>query len=224
MTTSGLIGRRGTRESAARTETAGETVRCVQGANEQNLPIQGRTVSWARTNLKDALNIAPGATAFVDGEPIGEDHVLEDGQSLEFLVPCGKKGVQRVWTVEQFAELFQITVEQVKELLASGLPRLPISDGTIRIPEEQVDQYLDEQFGFARRPLPVPPEFLSPEDAAAFLGITPEALDHLRKSRKIRAVQIGDQRGFVFAVADLRGFANSRTIPTAEEERKRRRR
>jgi hypothetical protein len=68
----------------------------------------------------------------------------------------------------------------------------------------------------------MPPEYLCQSDAAAFLGLQPETLEHLRKSRKIRAVQVGDQRGFVYSVADLRDFAVGRTIPTGEEERRKR--
>ncbi len=65
-------------------------------------------------------------------------------------------------------------------------------------------------------------EFLSHPDAAAFLGVQPETLEYLRKSRRIRAVKVGNQRGFVFAISDLRDFAAKRTVPTGEEERRRR--
>jgi hypothetical protein len=68
----------------------------------------------------------------------------------------------------------------------------------------------------------MPPECLCPADAAVFLGLQPETLEHLRNTRKFRAIQVGDQRGFVYAAADLRDFAASRTIPTGEEERKKR--
>ncbi|QDV35717.1 helix-turn-helix domain-containing protein [Tautonia plasticadhaerens] len=175
-----------------------------------------------RSNLRDSLNIAPGATTFVDGEQVGEDHVLEEGETLEFLRPVGRKGVGRVWTVEQFCDHFQITVEQFEQLLGLGLRPLRWPDGAIRLCEDQVDRFLDQHLGLVQRPLPVPPEFLSPQDAAAFLGITSEALDHLRKARKIRAVQVGNQRGFVYAIVDLRDFASSRIIPTAEEELRKR--
>ena len=73
-------------------------------------------------------------------------------------------------------------------------------------------------------PVSVPTEYLAPTEAAAFLRITPEALEHLRKSRKIRAIQVGEQRGFIYAITDLRDFAARHTIPTGEEERQRRRR
>jgi hypothetical protein len=147
---------------------------------------------------------------------------LEARQSLEFLASEGRKGVGRVWNIEEFCALFQIDRAQLGHLLGLGLPHLRWPDGTLRIPEDQVDRFLDQHLGLARRPGVIPPECLSAPDAAAFLGIQPETLEHLRKSRKIRAIQVGDQRGFVFAVVDLRNFVTQRTIATGEEERKRR--
>jgi hypothetical protein len=67
-----------------------------------------------------------------------------------------------------------------------------------------------------------PVECLSPEDAARFLGIKPESLEHLTRQRKIRYVQVGDQRGRVYRLEDLRRFAAERSVPTAEEELRRR--
>jgi hypothetical protein len=195
-------------------------VRCVHGANEQNLPIRGRTVRWARSNLAHSLNLAPGALSFLDGLHVEEETVLEAGGHLEFLTPIASKGAGRIWTIEEFCELFKINSDQWQHLLCLGLPHLRWPDGTIRIPEEQVDRFFDQLLGLARRPDVMPPEFLSPPDAAAFLGIQAETLEHLRKTRKIRVIQIGHQRGFIYAVADLRAFAGRRTIPTGDEERK----
>lgn len=66
----------------------------------------------------------------------------------------------------------------------------------------------------------LPPEYLSALDAARFLGVEPPSLEHLRRTRKIRAIQVGDQRGFVYAVSDLRDFASQRTLKTASESLK----
>ncbi|WP_197446367.1 helix-turn-helix domain-containing protein [Tautonia plasticadhaerens] len=97
------------------------------------------------------MNIAPGAAACVDSEPVSEDHPLKGGETLEFLLTSGRKGVGRVWTVEQFCELCQITIEQFDHLLSLDLPTLDWPDGTIRIPEEQVDRFLDQYFGLGER-------------------------------------------------------------------------
>jgi hypothetical protein len=215
-----LISRIESHATETRPEDARGNVRCVHGANEQNLPIRGRSVAWARRNLAHSLNFAPGSIAILDGNRVAEEAVLDAGDHLEFLSPDGRKGIRRIWTVDEFCELFQVGADRFEFLLGLGLPHLRWPDGTIRIPEEQVDHFLDQLLGLVRRPDVIPPEFLAPPDAAAFLGIQPETLEHLRKTRKIRAIQIGDQRGFVFAVGDLRAFAARRTIPTGDEERK----
>jgi hypothetical protein len=227
MIVSTLIGRGPRVTGACIEEEAGDCVRCVHGPNEQNLHIQGRTVAWVRGNLRDVLNIAPGARAFLDGRPVGEEHVLEAGRTVEFLDPIGHKGVGRLWGNEsQIKEFFDLSEAQYQHWLSLGLPVHRFPDGRVLLTETDFDEWSkglrESPSGFHRRPTAIPPEFLSPQDAAAHLGIQSETLEHLRKTRKIRAVQIGDQRGFVYAIADLRDFAARRTIPTGEEEQRRR--
>jgi hypothetical protein len=65
------------------------------------------------------------------------------------------------------------------------------------------------------------PAFLSAADAAVFLGVDRSTLDYLRKARKIRCVQVGSQRGFIYAIDDLNEFASGRTIDTAENSLRR---
>ena len=67
----------------------------------------------------------------------------------------------------------------------------------------------------------IEPEYLSALDAARFLGVDTATLDYLRKSRKLRCVKVGDQRGFVYPIAELRGYAAKKTLGTAGESLKR---
>ena len=67
----------------------------------------------------------------------------------------------------------------------------------------------------------IEPEYLSASDAAKFLGVDSATLDYLRKSRKLRCVRVGDQRGFVYPIAELRNFASKKTLETAGEALKR---
>jgi len=67
----------------------------------------------------------------------------------------------------------------------------------------------------------IEPEYLSASDAARFLGVDAATLDYLRKSRKLRCVLVGDQRGFVYPIADLRDFASKKTLETAGDALKR---
>ena len=54
----------------------------------------------------------------------------------------------------------------------------------------------------------LPPEALSKEESAKFLGIDVKSLDHLIRIKKISYVQHGSQRGRVIPVKSLRDFLN----------------
>ena len=70
----------------------------------------------------------------------------------------------------------------------------------------------------------VQPEYLSKEDAARFLGVEVGTIEQLIRTRQLRYIQIGSQRGRVVAVNDLREFAKSHTELTGQELRSKRRR
>lgn len=65
--------------------------RVVCGANEQAMDA-GQTVAQARENFKEILNIPDGAKAIVNGDEVGEDYILNEGDSLEFIKSAGGKG------------------------------------------------------------------------------------------------------------------------------------
>jgi Helix-turn-helix domain len=129
-----------------------ENIRCVQGANEQNLPIAGRTVGWARTNLSHALNIAPVATAFVAGLRVDEGRVLEGGQCLEFVLVIGRKGLGEVFTRESLIERMGMTSADFEDMLEAGLPMHRMRDGSIRITETELDRFLELRSGMNPSP------------------------------------------------------------------------
>jgi hypothetical protein len=147
MISSGLIGRSGPRVIEPQMHEAKEGVRCVHGPNEQNLPIQDRTVGWARMNLSHALNISPIAIALLDGKPVGEDHILETGSVLEFLVTKGRKGLGEVFSPESLIERMKITRDDFEDMVATGLPVHRMRDGSLRISETQLDRFLDHRVG-----------------------------------------------------------------------------
>lgn len=122
-------------------------VRLIHGANEDVLPIGGRTVCVIRREFGGLFNIAPGATAFLDGDPIEEVHLLRHGETLEFIKLIGRKGMGRVWTKEEFCEVFKIGGADLDAMIDKGLPVHQMGDGSIRITETQVDEFLDQQAG-----------------------------------------------------------------------------
>ena len=119
----------------------------VHGANEDILELGGQTVGMIRRDLTGLFNIDPDADPFVKGEQVVEGHVLQHGETLEFLAPFGRKGVGRVWTQADFCELFRMNEADLDAMVARGLPVHRLEDGTIRITETQVDDFLDEQAG-----------------------------------------------------------------------------
>ncbi len=74
---------------------SGGTVRVLHGIHALSVGVAGRTVSEVREALGQALNISPRAIALVDGQEVGERHILLPGQRLEFVRQSGEKG-QRV--------------------------------------------------------------------------------------------------------------------------------
>jgi len=67
-------------------------VNVISGANENELPLGGRTVGFARQNLGAIYNIAAGATATVNTREVGDDYVLSDGDDLVFASRQAEKG------------------------------------------------------------------------------------------------------------------------------------
>lgn len=64
----------------------------IHGVYAHSLPLAGRTIREARQELEDRMNIAPEAVAVVDGLEVGEEEILNENQTLNFVSPAGEKG------------------------------------------------------------------------------------------------------------------------------------
>jgi hypothetical protein len=67
-------------------------VRVVHGANQQYLDLEGKTVGYVKTKLKEVLNIPSDANALIGGVEVGDEIVIEGNQTLEFIKEAGIKG------------------------------------------------------------------------------------------------------------------------------------
>lgn len=67
-------------------------VTVITGANEQELPLGGRTVGFARQQLAPIFNIAGDAVPTVNGLSATNDTVLSDGDELQFARAAAEKG------------------------------------------------------------------------------------------------------------------------------------
>jgi hypothetical protein len=100
------------------------TVRVVHGVNEDQLPLAGRTVGFAAHSLRDVFNIPSDADALVDGATRPFDHVLHDGDCLEFVSRNGRKGMQEFWSEDELIQhLGDAEFERMKEAGLELTPR-----------------------------------------------------------------------------------------------------
>jgi hypothetical protein len=67
-------------------------VEVIHGVYSHSLPLVGMTVSQARDELTDRMNIDPDAVSVVDGQEVDENTVLQEGQVLNFVKRSGEKG------------------------------------------------------------------------------------------------------------------------------------
>lgn len=78
--------------SGASASSYSTTIQVSCGASSGNFPVVGKTVGEVRDFLKEILNIDTQASGLVNGEKTNNDHVLQDGDKLEFVKAAGKKG------------------------------------------------------------------------------------------------------------------------------------
>ena len=102
--------------------------------------IQGMTVSAIREAYRSSYGISDRAKPFVNGEEVSEAHVLNAGESIEFIRQSGSKGLGRLYTKDELAEFWNISVDAVATLLSgSGISPLTL-DGKELYSELVVDR------------------------------------------------------------------------------------
>lgn len=73
------------------------------GPYAETLPVSGMTVGGVRQKFSDRFDIAPGAQAILNGNPVKDDIVLQAGQALMFIQHAGEKGVSYEWQLPSLA-------------------------------------------------------------------------------------------------------------------------
>jgi len=116
-------------------------IRVIHASNEVQVAA-GRSIGDLFAALRQVLNIPRGSEARLNGKAASPADIPVDGDSIEFITELGEKGVGRVWTEEQFCELFQIDAQELQRHMADGLPVLRLKDGSVRITETAVDEFL----------------------------------------------------------------------------------
>ena len=67
-------------------------VKVIHGACDGSFNVSGSKVSQVRASLVDAFNIPGDALAFVNGEQVDGNHILQANEVLEFVKQAGVKG------------------------------------------------------------------------------------------------------------------------------------
>ena len=88
----------------------------------------GKRVASVRRSLATLFSIPAHAEPWVAGSVVGADYRLRPGDSVEFLVRHGRKGVgQVVWTAEQFCRVARIPLSlKMDTVQEEDLPVLPL--------------------------------------------------------------------------------------------------
>ena len=81
-----------TNPSAGKGKRLTTIVKVSAGASTGDFDLAGKTVGAVAEFLKEVLNISAVSKGIVNGEEVKDSHVLEGGESLEFIQPAGTKG------------------------------------------------------------------------------------------------------------------------------------
>ncbi len=115
------------------------TVRIIHGANEGQFALAGQTVRSIARSLRDAFNIPEDAQAFVGGTEVNRDHVVSDGDTVEFVRTFGRKGgLHDFWSVQEITALLGSTA--VHDMAEMEI--VPVSQTVFT--SQQVNEYLGQ--------------------------------------------------------------------------------
>jgi hypothetical protein len=70
------------------------------GPYAEQLPVHGMSVEKIRRKFADRFDIDPKAEAIIDGNPVGDDTIVQQGQTLMFIRRAGEKGASESVVIE----------------------------------------------------------------------------------------------------------------------------
>lgn len=113
------------------------------GSEQQEVAFPlGVTVEDVRDTLQHVVNIPGVAIVKVNGERVGLGYVPGPDSTVEFITEVGHKGVGRVWTPEEYCQFFNLTERDLQQHIERGLRVMQVADGTMRITETAVDEFI----------------------------------------------------------------------------------
>ena len=101
------------------------------------------TVQDVQDTLQHVLNIPPDAVARVNCHDVGGGHLVSPTDVVEFTKTRGHKGVgDHVWTAQEYCQVFSLTEQELQDQIHRGLRVMELANGTIRITETAVDEFI----------------------------------------------------------------------------------
>lgn len=154
-------------------------VKIIHGANDGAFDVAGAVVASVRASLVDAFNLYAEVITFINGEPVPPTYTLQTNDTLEFIVPLGRKSVgEQIWTDDEFCIFFKINREDLQAWIAQGLKVKPCLDGSLRITETAVDEF--------NRGKAIESPYLTIEEAAIYARTTVNNIYGLIERRKLK--------------------------------------
>ena len=96
------------------------SVRVVHGINEGRFAAEGHTIEQVAHSLCEVFNLPADAVALVNGKEVTRDHILADGDNLEFTRTFGQKGgLHDFWSEEELREFFGD--KEVQQMVEAGM-------------------------------------------------------------------------------------------------------
>ena len=75
-------------------ESTGGMVTVSHAPYAEDLPVGEMSVREVRERFADRLDIHPDSVALLDGDEVGDDTIIHQGQRLMFVRPSGEKGAR----------------------------------------------------------------------------------------------------------------------------------
>ncbi|TWT64414.1 hypothetical protein [Rubinisphaera italica] len=115
------------------------TVHLIYGVNQHSCSAEGKTIAFVSSQLQHVFNLPPSPQFLVNGRQVNADHVLADGEQLEFVKEFGQKGLGDVCTKEIFQRSFDVSDEEWSECKSAGLHTTELRGTEVFLIQEGAD-------------------------------------------------------------------------------------
>ncbi len=200
-------------------------VKVIHGANADTFDCVGAKVDDIRANLVDAFNLSPRVIAFVDGHLVSGNRQLGEAETVEFIVPSGRKGLGRLLTPDDLMNAWGIDRVQYESWIAEGLPTEQLADGSTAHFELAIDEWCRARTKarIGKHPPAPKSKWLRLKEAAALLGASTRMLAQFANRGEIAHKRRGGRgrggRGeYLFLPEEIERF-NARTTVPAKNRR-----